>query len=69
MDQQQRAVKVTESRRARWSLTAFVMLAALIFSILGFRKVTSAVIFIGLVVVIVMVGHAARRLAGRRNAS
>jgi hypothetical protein len=58
-----------QSGKTRWSLTAFLVLAALLVSILGFRTVTSALIFMGVVVVILMVFHGAKRQAARRKAT
>ncbi len=49
------------SHKTRWSVTTFVLLAALIFSVFAFRQFTSALILMGVVVVIVIVAHAAMR--------
>ena len=50
-----------QQHKARWSLTAFVLIVASLFAIMGFRHFSSAAIFMAVVVAIVAAVHAARR--------
>lgn len=62
-------MNANESHKTRWSLTAFVLLAALIFSVFAYRSFGSALILMSVVVLIVIVVHAVMRLAARRKSA
>jgi hypothetical protein len=68
-EHRRRCIGVNESHKTRWSVTTFLVLAALVFSVLAFRKFTSALIFMGVVLLVVIVVNAAMRLAGRRKSA
>ena len=62
-----RTINAKQSRKTRWSATAFVLVAALLFSVIAFRHVTSALILVAVVLAIVIAVHAALRVARRRG--
>ena len=62
-----RTIDAKQSRTTRWSATAFVLVAALLFSVIAFRHITSALILVAVVLAIVIAVHAALRVARRRG--
>jgi hypothetical protein len=56
-----------ESHKARWSVTTFVVLVALLFSVIAFRHLESALILMVVVLAIVFGAHVMLRQTARRK--